>query len=146
MIRAGDSIVNPVTGERLVFELTSHDTNGELTRFETFVEPGGAVAAAHVHPYQAETFTVLEGTLGMKRGREKLELRMQNAHGEDVRDDSFLLLFNAHFEDITFRLPARRFATRWEIELATGRCECERLSPGRNVLVESRSIALLRRA
>src|SRR5213080_1580142 len=75
MIRAGDSIVNPVTGERLVFELTSHDTGGELTRFETFVEPGGAVAAAHVHPYQAETFTVLAGTLGMKRGREKLELR-----------------------------------------------------------------------
>ena len=31
MIRAGDSIVNPVTGERLVFELTSHDTDGELT-------------------------------------------------------------------------------------------------------------------
>lgn len=74
MIRAGDSIVNPVTGERLVFELTSHDTDGRLTRFETFVEPGGAVAAAHVHPYQSETFTVLEGTLGMKRGRETLEL------------------------------------------------------------------------
>jgi hypothetical protein len=25
MIRAGDSLVNPVTGERLVFELTSYD-------------------------------------------------------------------------------------------------------------------------
>ena len=44
MIRAGDSIVNPVTGERLVFELTSHDTGGEYTLFDTFVEPGGAVA------------------------------------------------------------------------------------------------------
>jgi glycogen operon protein len=74
------------------------------------------------------------------------ELHMENAHGEDVRDDSFLVLFNAHFEDITFRLPARRFATRWEIELATGRCECERPSPGQDVLVESRSIGILRRA
>ena len=74
------------------------------------------------------------------------ELHMQDEHGEDVRDDSFLLLFNAHFEDITFRLPARRFATRWEVELATGRCECERLSPGQDVLIELRSIAILRRA
>ncbi len=75
MIRAGDSLVNPVTGERLVFELTSHDTNGEYTLFETIVEPGGKVASAHVHPYQAEFFTVTEGVLGLKRGREKLELR-----------------------------------------------------------------------
>jgi mannose-6-phosphate isomerase-like protein (cupin superfamily) len=74
MIRAGDSIVNPVTGERLVFELTSRETGGEYTRFDTYVEPGGFVASAHVHPYQMETFTVLEGRLGMKRGREKLEL------------------------------------------------------------------------
>jgi quercetin dioxygenase-like cupin family protein len=74
MIRAGDSIVNPVTGEKLVFELTSHDTDGEYTLFDTFVEPGGAVAAAHVHPFQTETFTVIRGRLGVKRGREKLEL------------------------------------------------------------------------
>ena len=74
MIRAGDSIVNPVTGERLVFELTSRDTDGEYTRFDTYVEPGGFVASPHVHPYQTEIFTVVDGTLGVKRGREKLEL------------------------------------------------------------------------
>ena len=74
MIRARDSIVNPVTGERLVWELTSHDTDGDYTLFDTFVEPGGSVAAAHVHPYQTEIFTVIEGKLGVKRGRDKLEL------------------------------------------------------------------------
>jgi mannose-6-phosphate isomerase-like protein (cupin superfamily) len=74
MIRAGDTLVNPVTGERLVFELTSHDTQGEYTRFETIVEPGGAVASAHVHPYQTEIFTVNAGTLAVKRGRERLAL------------------------------------------------------------------------
>jgi quercetin dioxygenase-like cupin family protein len=74
MIRAGDTLVNPVTGERLVWELTSHDTGGEYTLFDTYVEPGGSVAAAHKHPYQTEIFTVLEGRLGVKRGREKLEL------------------------------------------------------------------------
>ena len=74
MIRAGDTLVNPVTGERLVWELTSRDTNGAYTLFDTYVEPDGAVAAAHVHPYQTEIFTVVEGRLGVKRGREKLEL------------------------------------------------------------------------
>ena len=74
MIRAGDSLVNPVTGEQLVFERTSHDTDGEYCRFETIVEPGGAVAAAHVHPYQTEVFTVVAGTLGVKTGREQDEL------------------------------------------------------------------------
>jgi mannose-6-phosphate isomerase-like protein (cupin superfamily) len=74
MIRAGDSIVNPVTGERLVFQLTSHDTDGTHTVFDTYVEPGGAVASAHVHPFQSEIFTVLEGRLGVRRRRETLEL------------------------------------------------------------------------
>ena len=47
-----------------------------------------------------------------------------------MRDDSFLILFNAHFEEITFRLPARRFGTHWQLELATGNVEAERLVPG----------------
>ena len=50
MITTGQSITNPVTGETLVFRTTSADTNGERVVVETFVEPNGAVAAAHVHP------------------------------------------------------------------------------------------------
>jgi isoamylase len=74
------------------------------------------------------------------------ELRAETSTGEHVRDESFLLLFNAHFEDITFRLPARRFGTRWEFVLTTGRCDHERLVPGADVTVENRSIVVLRRA
>jgi isoamylase len=74
------------------------------------------------------------------------ELGSQTRRGEGVQDDSFLLLFNAHFEEITFRLPARRFGTRWELELATGWWRGERLVPGADVAVESRSIVLFRRA
>src|SRR6478736_5620024 len=105
MIRARDSIVNPVTGERLVFELTSHDTGGEYTLFDTFVEPGGAVASAHVHPYQTEIFTVIEGRLGVKRGREKLEL----APGEKALIDPGTphKFWNAGDEPLRFRAEAR---------------------------------------
>ena len=37
--------------------------------------------------------------------------------GEVVEDDSFLLLFNAYGESITFTLPTRRFGARWQVEL-----------------------------
>ena len=58
MIHAGDSIENPVTGERLVFRQTSRETGGEAVVVETFVKPNGFVAAAHVHPDQEERFEV----------------------------------------------------------------------------------------
>jgi quercetin dioxygenase-like cupin family protein len=71
MIHAGDTIENPVTGERIVFRATSRETNGEAVVFETFVQPNGFVAAAHVHPKQEERFEIVAGTLGLNvSGRE----------------------------------------------------------------------------
>jgi quercetin dioxygenase-like cupin family protein len=72
MIHAGDTIENPVTGERLVFRKTSRETGGQAVVIETFVQPNGFVAAAHVHPSQEERFEVLRGTVGFKIGRKKL--------------------------------------------------------------------------
>lgn len=72
MIRAGDTIENPVTGEKLIFRQTSRETNGEAVVVETLVQPGGFVAAAHVHPGQEERFEVLRGSVGFKIGRTKL--------------------------------------------------------------------------
>jgi quercetin dioxygenase-like cupin family protein len=74
MIRTGDTIENPVTGERITFLATSRDTDGEAVVIETVVQPDGFVAAAHVHPSQSERFAVAEGTLGLKVGGEKLTL------------------------------------------------------------------------
>jgi mannose-6-phosphate isomerase-like protein (cupin superfamily) len=73
MIRAGDSIENPVTGERLIFHQTSSDTRGERVVFETVVQPHGFVAAAHVHPFQEERFHVLAGRVGFRVGRKRFE-------------------------------------------------------------------------
>jgi quercetin dioxygenase-like cupin family protein len=66
MIRSGDTIQNPVTGERITFLATSKDTDGEAVVIETVVQSNGFVAAAHVHPSQTERFAVAEGTLGLK--------------------------------------------------------------------------------
>ena len=68
MARKGDVLHNPVTGELMRFVETSADTGGEYVLIEVVVEPGGFVAAAHLHPYQSERFEVLEGELGFKTG------------------------------------------------------------------------------
>ena len=47
------------------------------------------------------------------------EIPTRRRTGEPIRDDSFLLLFNAHHEPLAFLLPARRFGLRWELELST---------------------------
>jgi mannose-6-phosphate isomerase-like protein (cupin superfamily) len=72
MVHAGDTIENPVTGERIVFRKTSRETGGQAVVIECFVKPDGAVAAAHVHPSQEERFEVLSGSAGFRLGREKL--------------------------------------------------------------------------
>ena len=72
MIRAGDTIENPVTGERLVFRKTSRETGGQAVVVETFVQPNGFVAAAHVHPGQEERFEILRGSVGFKIGGRKM--------------------------------------------------------------------------
>jgi hypothetical protein len=69
MIRRGDTIENPVTGERITFLATSADTGGEAVVIETVVEPDGFVAAAHVHPSQTERFAVAAGTLSSSAAR-----------------------------------------------------------------------------
>ena len=74
MIRSGQTIENPVTGESLTFHRTARDTGGAYVLVETVLQPGANVAAAHVHPYQAERFQVLAGTVGMKVGGKKIEV------------------------------------------------------------------------
>jgi len=72
MITTGQTLRNRVTGETLVFRATSADTNGERVVVETFVERGGAVAAAHVHPTQEERFEVLAGEVEFRLGKRTL--------------------------------------------------------------------------
>jgi len=68
MIRKGDRLENPVTGEALVFHRTSRETDGQSVLVETIVRPDGFVAARHLHPYQSERFEVLEGEVGLEIG------------------------------------------------------------------------------
>jgi quercetin dioxygenase-like cupin family protein len=68
VIEKGQTLVNPVTGERMTFLETAAETGGDRVVIELHADPGGSVAAAHVHPSQWETFDVVSGTLGAKVG------------------------------------------------------------------------------
>jgi glycogen operon protein len=75
------------------------------------------------------------------------EIPSRTPTGDEIRDDSFLLLFNAFGEPITFTLPTRRFGLRWHVELATGEGAPDGVVGARSeVTVDGRSIVLLRRA
>ena len=75
MIRSGDVLHNPVTGELIRFVTAAADTNGEYVVVDVIVEPNGSVAAAHLHPYQTETFEVLEGEVTFKVDGKKVVAR-----------------------------------------------------------------------
>src|SRR5919199_4311653 len=68
MARAGETVENPVTGERLTFVRTRADTGGELLELELALAPGGFVPAMHLHPRQEERFEVLDGTVRFRIG------------------------------------------------------------------------------
>ena len=69
-------------------------------------------------------------------------------HGEPIVDCSFLLLLNAHHEDVMFALPPRRFGPRWQVELSTAypHAPAALLTARGSAHVTARSLLLLRRA
>ena len=65
MVKAGDEMVNEVTGLRTIFRKTAADTGGELLQVDWIGNPGWTAGPKHVHRKQLERFTVVSGTLGV---------------------------------------------------------------------------------
>jgi isoamylase len=77
------------------------------------------------------------------------EIAAPDARGREVLDESFLVLFNAHYDDCTFTLPNRRFGEAWALVLDTADPDAE---PGtrevaalERIEIVARSVVLLRR-
>jgi quercetin dioxygenase-like cupin family protein len=68
MITPGQTLENPVTGERFMFTDTAASTGGELLGFDFALRVGGAVPIPHVHPIQTERFEVLSGRMRFRIG------------------------------------------------------------------------------
>jgi len=75
MVRVGDVIDNPVTGETMTFLLTGRETAGELLRIDMRVRPHGFVASEHVHPDQEERFQIMSGEITLRVDGEERRYR-----------------------------------------------------------------------
>jgi quercetin dioxygenase-like cupin family protein len=71
-IQPGETLANPVTGERFTFLETAASSNGELLAFELDLRAGGGVPMPHVHPIQTEQFEVLAGSVRFRVGRRSI--------------------------------------------------------------------------
>jgi isoamylase len=77
------------------------------------------------------------------------EIPARTPAGGEIRDETFVVLFNGDQEPATFVLPSQRFGQRWQLELSTTEPEAEGecfWAARSEVEVESRSILLLRRS
>jgi isoamylase len=79
-------------------------------------------------------------------------LMAPDKRGRKVIDDSFLILFNAHYEDLQFTLPSRDYGEWWSVILDTAEDDGgghadggDTFSPGEQVHVVARSVVVLRR-
>jgi quercetin dioxygenase-like cupin family protein len=66
MAKAGDTIENPATGEKMTFLQTANETEGRLLQIDMSVRPGGFAAAEHVHPRQQERFVIKAGQITLR--------------------------------------------------------------------------------
>ncbi|HEU5427151.1 MAG TPA: glycogen debranching protein GlgX [Actinocrinis sp.] len=131
---------HPVFRRRRYFhgEILPH-TGSTLPDIQWFTPFGAVMTARHWETGYAKTMTVfLNGNAIAEPG----------VRGEQVRDDSFLLLFNAHHEPLPFTLPPVDYGELWESVLDTAMpvfSDRPALKPASTTLVEARSLTVLRR-
>jgi glycogen operon protein len=66
--------------------------------------------------------------------------------GNRILGDSFLVIFNAHHEPLSFTLPEKAYGSQWlpEINTATPLVKARTLRPRRKIEVDARSVVVLR--
>lgn len=98
------TIEHPVIGERITFVRTSDETDGELTELMVEQAPGGA-NPPHFHRSFTETFTPVEGPLGVRMGDARRILHP----GETVTVERGTVhnLFNASDRAVRFTVEVR---------------------------------------
>ena len=77
-------------------------------------------------------------------------IREPDSRGEPVTDDSFFLLFNGHYESISFCLPDLGAGERWAVEIDThapllDTADLRSVKTGEAIDVEARSVLVLKK-
>jgi mannose-6-phosphate isomerase-like protein (cupin superfamily) len=74
MVRPGDAVENPQTGERIVFVKTAAQTRGELLEMDDLWPDPDHRTLPHVHPGMEERWEVVEGRAGFRIGDDEHEI------------------------------------------------------------------------
>ena len=67
----GTELINPAAGTKTVFTATAESTGGDNVEVEATYPPNSRKPARHLHPRQTERFTLLAGSLEVRRGDEQ---------------------------------------------------------------------------
>jgi glycogen operon protein len=110
----------------------------ELAAIEWFTPAGDVMSEEQWHENFAKSLGVfLNGE----------SIRRPDMQGQRVSDDSFYLLFNAHYEPLDFVLPAAEWGQRWVKVLDTNeavpRTHKKTIKAGQRLKVEARSLVVL---
>lgn len=80
MAKAGDTIINPISGEQISFEKTGAETNGKYFAGQIVLAPQGIGPPEHIHPIIKEQFKIVSGRLNALVNGEERTL----SQGEDL--------------------------------------------------------------
>jgi isoamylase len=127
---------HPVFHRRRFFQ--GRRIEGSEVKDVSWFRPGGKEMAAE------EWTNGFTRSLGLRLAGDAIE--EVDESGRPIRDDTFLLLFNAHHEPVDFVLPAHRPRVRWDLVLDTRdwATASRAFRVGDAYPLEARSLALLR--
>jgi len=121
--------------------LTSKDATdaGTLPEADWFDVDGSPMDAADWNNSNAQSMTVfLNGDA----------IPDTDMHGNPVVDDSFLLMFNSHYESLDFVIPPANYGAEWLLVLDTNAIvkSKAKFKAGQKIKIEARSLVALMRA
>jgi quercetin dioxygenase-like cupin family protein len=106
------TVVNPIIKDTATFLQTSEETNGKLTEIEITLMPGGG-NPLHYHKTYSETFTGIEGDLGVNLGKNKSKI-LKPGESFTVEPMAFHSFFNPADKEIKFNVKMNPGHTGFE--------------------------------
>jgi quercetin dioxygenase-like cupin family protein len=109
------TIVNPIIKDIATFLQTSEESGGKITECEITLMPGGG-NPLHYHKTYSETFTAIDGELGLKLGKRDKKI-LQAGESFTVSPMSLHCFFNPTDKEIKFNVKLRPGHTGFENSL-----------------------------
>lgn len=102
-----ETIVNPITGDRMTFVQPSHQHQGQYAKIRFNLPPGAKGSPLHYHTKMDETFTVFSGCLEMEVGQKGNRRSLQAGESLQVPAGMHHSFCNSSSDWVTFTTENR---------------------------------------